>query len=186
MQQYKPEGSDEEKKFCKEFCKYSYIFQNQVEKTENKEELAVWFHSFLKNNVDEIVHRDCEKRISNLKSMLKAVSGKSNITINDNEYSSGITNFKWDLNKKGQNIQIYNSGEGLLLHETCYAFRTVVSCTSFSSGVHYWEIIADRRTENELKVGVTKNINFNYDTVSIGHLNNSLLAITTSDGRFME
>jgi hypothetical protein len=32
--------------------------------------------------------------------------------------------------------------------------------------VHYWEIIADRRTENELKIGITKNINFNYDTVN--------------------
>jgi hypothetical protein len=32
-------------------------------------------------------------------------------------------------------------------------------------GVHYWEIIGDRRTKNELKIGITKNINFNYETV---------------------
>ena len=31
-------------------------------------------------------------------------------------------------------------------------------------GVHYFEIIADKRTESELKIGVTKNPNFNYDT----------------------
>lgn len=98
--------------------------------------------------------------------MVKAVSGKSFMVINDSEYSSGITTFKWDSAKKGQGIQVYNNGESLLLHESCYAFRTIVGCTPFNSGVHYWEIIADRRTENELKIGVTRNINFNYDTVS--------------------
>jgi hypothetical protein len=60
------------------------------------------------------------------------------------------------------------------LNETCYAFRSIVSnqvryyvIKPFLSGVHYWEMIADRRTENELKIGITKNINFNYDTVII-------------------
>ena len=28
----------------------------------------------------------------------------------------------------------------------------------FLSGTHYWEIIPDHRTENELKIGVTTNI----------------------------
>ena len=135
-----------------------------VPKISNITEFSVWFHHFLKNNINEIVHRDCDKRINNLKSMVKAVSGKSSIVINDNEYCSGITSFKWDPLRKGQAIQINNNGDGLLLNETCYAFRTVVGNTPFSSGVHYWEIIADRRTENELKVGVTKNINLNYDT----------------------
>jgi len=32
------------------------------------------------------------------------------------------------------------------------------------SGVYYWEIWADPRTENELKVGVVTNTNFNLNT----------------------
>ncbi len=160
---YKPDNCDDEKRFCKDLCKFSYIFQEHVNSTSNKDELAVWFHRFLKDDIKDLVHHDCEKRILNLKSMVKAVSG-NNVIINDNEYSSGITNFKWDNNRKGQGIQVFNNGEGLLLNETCYAFRTIVGNTPFESGVHYWEIIADRRTENELKVGITKNINFNYDT----------------------
>lgn len=34
-------------------------------------------------------------------------------------------------------------------------FRTVIADKGFFSGIHYWEIIADSRTENELKIGVT-------------------------------
>lgn len=116
--------------------------------------------------------------------MIKAVSGNNLMQINDFEYSSGITNFKWDPIKKGQGIQVYNFGESLLLNETCYAFRTIVSNTPFNSGVHYWEIIADRRTENELKIGITKNININYDTVRL--LTFSPSVIITSVGRSME
>lgn len=33
-------------------------------------------------------------------------------------------------------------------------FRTVIAKEPFMSGVHYWEIEADNRTENELKIGV--------------------------------
>jgi len=42
-------------------------------------------------------------------------------------------------------------------------FRTVIGDTPFFNGVHYWEIIADERTDNELKIGVTckKDINLN-------------------------
>lgn len=81
-----------------------------------------------------------------------------------------ITYFKWDNSKKGQGIQIYNNGEGLLLNETCYVFRSIVANQPFMSGIHYFEIIADRRTENELKIGITKSTNFNYDTVCILYL----------------
>lgn len=34
----------------------------------------------------------------------------------------------------------------------------------FTSGVHYWEIVADDRTENELKIGVSTKRDFNYNT----------------------
>ena len=32
------------------------------------------------------------------------------------------------------------------------------------SGTHYWEIVADERTENELKIGVSSKRDFNYNT----------------------
>ena len=33
------------------------------------------------------------------------------------------------------------------------------------SGVYYWEIHGDPRTENELKIGITSDRDFNYNTV---------------------
>lgn len=44
----------------------------------------------------------------------------------------------------------------MYLKEEQYIFRSVLANTSFNSGCHYWEIIADARTENELKIGVVK------------------------------
>jgi len=147
-------------------CRYSFIFQDMAKKS-STEEIINWFNEFVKNTFNENIHKDCEKRISNLKSMIKAVSGNNIMPINDLGYSPGITYFKWDQFKKGQGIQIYNNAESLFLNETCYAFRSIAANQPFMNGVHYWEIIADRRTENELKMGLTKNINFNYDTVRI-------------------
>jgi len=43
-------------------------------------------------------------------------------------------------------------------------FRTVIGDTPFYGGIHYWEIIADPKTENELKIGVSAKKEFNYNS----------------------
>lgn len=43
-------------------------------------------------------------------------------------------------------------------------FRTVLGNTPFYNGVYYWELIADPRTENELKIGVATKKDFNYNS----------------------
>jgi len=75
-----------EKKFCTEMCKYSNLFQSLV-KQMNSDELCEWFHNFVKNTINENIHKDCDKRINNLKNMIKAVSGNTLVSINDLEYS---------------------------------------------------------------------------------------------------
>lgn len=73
-------------KFCTEMCKYSQVFQNNV-KQMNTDELCEWFHNFVKHTINENIHKDCDKRIQNLKNMIKAVSGNNLMPINDLEYS---------------------------------------------------------------------------------------------------
>jgi len=43
-------------------------------------------------------------------------------------------------------------------------FRTALGDTPFYEGIHYWEIIADERTENELKIGVSTKVDMNYNS----------------------
>ncbi len=77
---------------------------------------------------------------------------------------SGVTDFKWDPDSCAQNITLTDDNRACFLMEGGYCFRTVLSSTPFISGVHYWEIHADPRTENELKIGVAGKKNFNLNT----------------------
>jgi hypothetical protein len=43
----------------------------------------------------------------------------------------------------------------LYLQEDDYLFRTVYADIELNEGIHYWEIIADSRSEHELKIGVS-------------------------------
>ena len=52
----------------------------------------------------------------------------------------------------------------LFLKEEQYIFRSVLANKCFFEGTHYWEIIADARSENELKIGVCKNREFDLKT----------------------
>lgn len=44
----------------------------------------------------------------------------------------------------------------LFVKEDDYFFRTFYGDMPFTEGIHYWEIIADARTEHEPKIGVSK------------------------------
>ena len=41
------------------------------------------------------------------------------------------------------------------MNEEDYIFRNFFGDVVFQEGIHYWEIIADSRTEHELKIGVS-------------------------------
>lgn len=76
----------------------------------------------------------------------------------------GITSFKWDKTKCGNGIEISNNGMNCFLKEGPYMFRTVLGDQSFNGGIHYWEIHADSRTDNELKIGVSLKNDFNFNS----------------------
>jgi len=58
----------------------------------------------------------------------------------------------------------------VIIKEAAYVFRTAVGATRFNSGLHYWEIIPDSRTENELKIGVTTTLGFDLNTAFCDHV----------------
>jgi hypothetical protein len=72
--------------------------------------------------------------------------------------------FAWDPEHSSKEIHFSKDCRHAFLSESNYYFRTVISNRPFSDGVHYWEIIADARTDHELKVGVTTQQQFNVNS----------------------
>ncbi|KAL4430530.1 hypothetical protein ABPG74_005455 [Tetrahymena malaccensis] len=72
--------------------------------------------------------------------------------------------WRWDPQCAGTGIRITNNGTNCFLTESAYMFRTVLSDTPMTGGTYYWEIHADDKTENELKIGVSSKKDFNYNS----------------------
>ena len=70
--------------------------------------------------------------------------------------------------KKSTRISISNDS-GAMLDEKEYVFRTALAEPCFTSGVNYWELTMDPRTENEMKIGVCWEEMMNYDTAYCDH-----------------
>jgi hypothetical protein len=81
----------------------------------------------------------------------------------------GVGELKWDRTKCGTGISFENNMSLVFLKEQAYVFRSVTTTFGFTSGVHYWEIVADSRTENELKIGVSTSNNFDFNTAFCDH-----------------
>lgn len=54
----------------------------------------------------------------------------------------------WDVNKLGTGITPSEGNKAIFLKEQSYVFRSAIGNIGFTSGVNYWEIIADSKTEN--------------------------------------
>jgi len=77
--------------------------------------------------------------------------------------------FCWDPKNSSKEITFSQDCRHVLLAEPKYLFRSVIANRPFSDGVHYWEIIADSRTEHELKIGVTTQQTFNLSNAFCDH-----------------
>jgi E3 ubiquitin-protein ligase NRDP1 len=72
--------------------------------------------------------------------------------------------FIWNSDNSSKDITFSTDFRHAFLFESNYYFRTIIANRPFMSGIHYWEIIADARTEHELKVGVTCQHAFNINS----------------------
>ncbi len=79
-------------------------------------------------------------------------------------YMNDLHEFCWDPENSSKEIQYSSDFRHAFLFESNYYFRTIISNRPFSGGVYYWEIIADARTEHELKIGVTTQQTFNVNS----------------------
>lgn len=75
----------------------------------------------------------------------------------------------WDPLKLGTGILPEEGYSKIFLKEQAYVFRSAVGNVGFTEGINYWEIIADQKTENELKIGVTTNRDFDLNSAFCDH-----------------
>lgn len=80
--------------------------------------------------------------LKNFKPLSLPVSAKSLPPDN----SSNSNELKWDNSKCGTGISFESNKTSVFLKEQSYVFRSVITTTGFTSGIHYWEIVADNRT----------------------------------------
>ncbi len=64
------------------------------------------------------------------------------------ESASNSGELRWDSTKCGTGVVFENNKSLAFLKEQSYVFRSVITSFGFTGGIHYWEIIADNRTEN--------------------------------------
>ena len=70
-------------------------------------------------------------------------------------YPEDTNEFCWDSSNSSKEVHFSADCRHAFLFEANYLFRTIIGNRPFMDGVHYWEIVADSRTEHELKIGVS-------------------------------
>jgi E3 ubiquitin-protein ligase NRDP1 len=66
-----------------------------------------------------------------------------------------VQKYVWDESTLPKEVKMSDDQRSLYLQEDDYLFRTVYANIELNEGIHYWEIIADARSEHELKIGVS-------------------------------
>ena len=66
-----------------------------------------------------------------------------------------IQSYAWDVELMPKEVKSSIDARQIYLKEDDYIFRTVYGSIGFMEGIHYWEIVADAKSEHELKIGVS-------------------------------
>eukprot|EP00824_Muranothrix_gubernata_P014381 TRINITY_DN29894_c0_g1_i2.p1 TRINITY_DN29894_c0_g1~~TRINITY_DN29894_c0_g1_i2.p1 ORF type:complete len:303 (-),score=24.28 TRINITY_DN29894_c0_g1_i2:8-868(-) len=159
----------EKKVTCSLQCKFVAQLQEVLTKDEQYIPILRKAHDlFSEYGKQNDLHINCQKQVHDLisefeKHSSQAQSQKAYIPRNPGK--NGFCDFTLDQNHSAQGITLSHGNKSCYLQEAGYCFRTVLGNAPMTSGIYYWEIHADPRTENELKIGVSSERSFNLNTV---------------------
>lgn len=152
----------------------------------------------LQSNNTELRNRPEEE--NKISALNQKFPGTAHNTIEDQIqylYPESCGEFSWDQETSSKEITFSADYRHAFLYETNYYFRTIMANRPFFGGIHYWEIIADARTEHELKIGVTTQQTFNVNSsfsdyefgfayYGLGQLRHSDNSLGTPYGKFFK
>jgi len=72
-----------------------------------------------------------------------------------------VSQWCWDKEFMPEQVTCSPDFRQIYLTEEEYVFRTVYGAKGLTEGIHYWEIIADARSEHEIKTGISSKRNIN-------------------------
>ncbi len=145
---------------CSEACKYVAMFNSELNASEKLSPLKV-FDQFIRS-----VKFEPDSQGPHLAEELKdsSMSGAVPVSAGNGCASGGLqhppaygpADFSWDTDSAHPSILFFADNRIALLNDTEFSYKNVYGATGFLGGVQYWEIIIDSRTQNELKIGVSK------------------------------
>lgn len=147
---------------CSEACKYVAMFHNELNASEKQSPLKV-FDQFIRavkfepDSQGLSQHLSEENKDSSMSGALSAMIGNSCPSGGlQHPQPNGMTEFVWDTDTAHPSVMFFAEKRIALLNDTEFSYKNVFGSTGFLGGVQYWEIIIDSRTQNELKIGVSK------------------------------
>ncbi|CAD8090661.1 unnamed protein product [Paramecium sonneborni] len=127
-------------------CDHTCMLMSKIKQTKNKLDLYACLKQYVKD-------RQIGQQVQT-----------NQLGLNSDQVNPNIPVFKWDRQRMGTGIVSSDGDTRIFLKEQAYMFRTAVATYGFEKGIGYWEIEADDKTENELKIGVSTCRDFNYNT----------------------
>eukprot|EP00831_Metopus_contortus_P061725 TRINITY_DN5362_c0_g1_i2.p1 TRINITY_DN5362_c0_g1~~TRINITY_DN5362_c0_g1_i2.p1 ORF type:complete len:394 (+),score=40.91 TRINITY_DN5362_c0_g1_i2:223-1404(+) len=141
---------------CSEVCKYVAMYHHELISAEKETPLEIF---------NRVIHRVKFEPDSQGLSQTMIEEGKdssmSGAFMTMGSLASGVgfglsNEFYWDPNYSNSVINFCAERRVAILNETAFTYFTAFGSIGFMGGIQYWEIIIDSRTQNELKIGVSK------------------------------
>eukprot|EP00826_Nyctotherus_ovalis_P040530 TRINITY_DN4005_c0_g1_i1.p1 TRINITY_DN4005_c0_g1~~TRINITY_DN4005_c0_g1_i1.p1 ORF type:complete len:336 (-),score=90.49 TRINITY_DN4005_c0_g1_i1:142-1149(-) len=140
---------------CSEVCKLATMFQGELAATEKSPPLAT-FDKFLRAVKLESDSQGLSHLVesSSPPEVLSMANSGSAGGMHPALY--GINEFVWDTETASPSVMFFAENRVALLNDAAFVYKNVFGSVGFMGGSQYWEIIIDSMTQNELKVGVSK------------------------------
>jgi E3 ubiquitin-protein ligase NRDP1 len=150
---------------CENFELCESFIQNESDKKACSPSCLLLLKLKSANGDWKLIHQELKEYIDPIIEAGGALKEHSkNNSISGGNVVSGPLSLKWDAKFCGTNIALGENGTHAYLKESAYIFRSVLAEQGFTGGQHYWEIHADPRTENELKIGISLRKDFDPNT----------------------